>query len=149
MLSSNVVNRVTSNSNKPSLSLEERNRLLGHLQAGRCPTEVAKLSGTSRHTVYSISANYLELSSLKDRHKSGRPRVTNDQSDEQIVATFTAMPMNQVEAFSAEVRVSARTLVRWWNSVGLYYHRPESKSKLTVNQKLNRLGWAKEHKRVE
>ena len=131
----------------PRLCLEERNRLLGHLQAGRSPTEVAKLFGTSRRTVYSISAKYLEHGSLKDRPKSGRPRVTNDQRDEQIVATFTDMPMKQVLSFSAEVEVSARTVVRRLNSVGLYAHRPALKPKLTVNQKLNRLSWAKDHKR--
>ena len=54
----------------PSLNLEERNRLLGHQQAGRSPTEVAKLFGTSRQTVYSISAKYLEHGSVKDKPKS-------------------------------------------------------------------------------
>ena len=39
---------------------------------------------------------YLEHGSLKDRPKFGRPRLTNDQTDEQTVATFTAMPMKQV-----------------------------------------------------
>ena len=55
--------------------------------------------------------------------------------------------MKQVESFSAEVGVSARTVVRRLNSVGLYAHRPALKPKLTENQKVKRLAWAKEHKR--
>ena len=54
------------------LSREERNRLLGHLQAGVSPTEVAKMFGTTRQTVYSISSKYLEEGTLKDRPKFSR-----------------------------------------------------------------------------
>ena len=99
--------------------------------------------------MYNISAKYLENGSLKDRHKSGHPRVTNDQSDEQTVATFTAIQMKQGESLSAEVRVGARTVVRRLNCLDLYAHRPALKLKLTVNQKSKRLAWAKEHKKVE
>ena len=80
----------------PRLCLEEQNRLLEHLQAGRSPTEVAKLFGTLRQIVYSISAKYLEHGSLKGTPESGRARVTNDQSDKHFFATFTAIPMKQV-----------------------------------------------------
>ena len=131
----------------PHLSLEERNRLLGHLQAGVSPTEVAKMFGTTRQTVYSISSKYLEEGTLKDRPKPGRPRVRNDQTDEQIVTTYRAAPMRQVLSYSAEIGVSARTVVRRLNGVGLYAHRPAIKPKLTANQKVKRLAWAKEHKR--
>ena len=68
----------------PHLSLEERNRLLGRLQAGVSPTEVAKMFGTTRQTVYSISSKYLEEGTLKDRPKfsrlkPGRKRVGSPQ----------------------------------------------------------------------
>jgi hypothetical protein len=36
----------------PHLCLEERNRLLGHLQAGGSPTDLANLFGISRNAVY-------------------------------------------------------------------------------------------------
>ena len=131
----------------PRLSVEERNRLLGHLQAGGTPTDLAKMFGTTRKVVYNIKSKYEEHGTLKDRPKSGRPRVTDQQTDEQIVETYTTTPMKQVLSYSSEVGVSARTVVRRLNSVGLHAHRPALKPKLTENQKVNRLSWAKEHSR--
>ena len=111
-------------SNMLRLSLEERNRLLGHLQAGGTPTELAKLFGISRRAVYKIKSKYENHGTLKDRPKSGRPRLTDHQTYEHIVETYTATPMKQVLPFSSEVGVSARTVVRRLNFVGLYAHRP-------------------------
>ena len=79
----------------PHLSLEERNRLLGHLQAGGSPTDVAKLFGISRQSLYKIVSKYEEDGSLKNRPRSGRPRVTNPQTDNHIVATYRATPIKQ------------------------------------------------------
>ena len=84
---------------------------------------------------------------MKDRPKPGRPRVTNDKTNEQIMTTNRAAPMRQVLSYSAEIGVSARTVVRRLNGVGLYAHRPAIKPKLTANQKVKRLAWAKEYKR--
>ena len=54
------------------------------------------------------------------------------------------MPMKQVLSF----------LIRGWceraysgDFLGLYAHRPALKPKLTENQKVNRLAWAKDHRR--
>ena len=113
----------------PRLSLEERNRLLGHLQAGGTPTELAKLFGISRRAVYKIKSKYENHGTLKDRPKSGRPCLTDHQTDEHIVETYTATPMKQVLPFSSAVGVSARTVVRRLNFVGLYAHRPALKPK--------------------
>ena len=65
----------------------------------------------------------------KDRPKSGRPRLTDHQTNEQIVETYITTEMKQVLPFSSEVGVSARTVVRRLNFVGLYAHRPALKPK--------------------
>ena len=60
---------------------------------------------------------------------------------------YTATPMKQVLPFSSEVGASARTVVRRLNFEGPYAHRSALKPKLTENQKVNRLAWAKDHRR--
>ena len=121
--------------NMPHLCLEERNRLLGHLQAGGSPTDLAKLFGISRNAVYKISSKFRETGTLKNRPRSGRPRVTDLQTDDQIVATYRATPMKQVTLFSAEIGVCRRTVVRRLNFEGLYSHRPALKPRLSEDQK--------------
>ena len=135
--------------NMPHLCLEERNRLLGHLQAGGSPTDLVKLFGISGNAVYKISSKFRETGTLKNRprSRSGRPRVTDLQTDDQIVATYRATPMKQVTLFSAEIGVSRRTVVRRLNFEGLYSHRPALKPRLSEDQKRKRLQWAKEHER--
>ena len=95
--------------------------------------------GTTRKVVYNIKSKYEEHGTLKDRPKSGRPRVTDDQTDAQIVETYTTTPMKQVLSFLPEVGVSVRTVVRWLTSEGLYAHRPALKPKRNENKKVNRL----------
>ena len=84
---------------------------------------------------------------MKNRPRSGRPRVTDLQTDDRIVATYRATPMKQVTLFSAEIGVSRRTVVRRLNFEGLYSHRPALKPRLSEDQKRKRLQWAKEHER--
>ena len=70
-------------------------------QAGgsQSQTELAKLFGTSKQAVYNI-ANKLEHGTLKIRPKSVCSLVTNDQPDEQIVATYTVTPMTMKQTES-------------------------------------------------
>ena len=59
----------------PSLSVEERNRLLGQYQAGVSPTKLSKIFKVSTHAVYKILKKSKQENSLKNKHRSGRPKA--------------------------------------------------------------------------
>ena len=76
----------------PHLSVEDRNRLLGQYQAGVSPTKISKIFKVSRVVVYKIIKKSQTEKSLKDRHRTGRPRLTNAQTDANLVEIFRASP---------------------------------------------------------
>ena len=80
----------------PRLSTEERNRLVWHIQAGTSPSNVAIVFGITKQAVYKFLKKYEETDNLKDRPRSGRPRVTDSQTDCDIVVVFRNKPFKTV-----------------------------------------------------
>ena len=86
----------------PHLSVEDRNRLLGQYQAGVSPTKISKIFKVSRVAVYKIIKKSQTEKSLKDRHRTGRPRLTNAQTDANLVEIFRASPFKTVRSATGE-----------------------------------------------
>ena len=97
--------------------------------------------------MYKILKKYEETDSLKDRPRSGRPRVTDNQTDCDIVVAFRNRPFKTAQSAATDLGISRRTVSRRLASAGLKAYRPAIKPKLTEQHKLNRLHWAHEHVR--
>ena len=101
----------------------------------------------SRVTVYKIISKSKQQNSLKDRRRSGRPKITNAQTDADIVAHFRDNPFKTVRSAVGETGLKKDTIRRRLFAAGLRSYRPVIKPKLTDTHKQNRLQWAKHHTR--
>jgi len=108
----------------PCLSVEERNQLLGQIQAGICPTKTAKAFNVSRVTVYKIISKSKKQNSLKDRRRSGRKKITNAQTDVDIVAQFRDNPFKTVRLAVGETGLQKNKIRRRLFATGLRSYRP-------------------------
>ena len=77
----------------PRLSVQDRNRLLGQYQAGVSPTKISKIFKVSRVTIYKIIKKSQTEKSLKDRHRTGRPRLTIAKTDTNLVEILELVPL--------------------------------------------------------
>ena len=103
-------------------TIEERNRLLGNIEAGSKPADVEETFGVSKRTVYRLIKKGKENVTLKDGPRSDRPRVTDVQTDTQIVGKFRDHPFKTVRSAAIECNVSERTVVRRLASAGVKAH---------------------------
>ena len=89
-----------------------------HIEAISKPADVAETFGVTRRTVYRLFKKSKEYVTLKDRARSGRPRVTDVETDTQIVGKFRDHPFKTVRSAAIETNVSERTVVITLASAG-------------------------------
>ena len=70
-----------------SLTLDQRNRVQGMLEAGMSVTAVARQIGVHHSTVSRLLSRWVATGSLRDQRRSGRPRITTAAEDWYIVLT--------------------------------------------------------------
>ena len=68
----------------PRLSVQERERALGQLQAGRSVRDVAATFGCHLATIYHLMTRHDLTSAVNDCLCSGRPRVTSQRQNHHI-----------------------------------------------------------------
>lgn len=133
----------------PRLSLEERARAIGHIEAGVHITTVAQMFNISVSSCYRLKGKYEEEGSVKDRRKTGRPRKTTRFEDEQILNVHLndrfRTPKQTVNEM--ETRLSVWTVRRRLREQGMMARKPARKPKLTQAHKDARLQWANHHQR--
>ena len=62
--------------------------MVGHLEACTSTSNAAILFGVNERTVYEILKKSKDDESLKDRRRSGRPRVTDNKTDDDVVIAY-------------------------------------------------------------
>ena len=65
----------------PGLAINDRNIVLGLLEAGMRAADVAGRFGCNEHTIYRLQAHFRQTGSAKDRPCSGRPGKTTPRED--------------------------------------------------------------------
>ena len=65
----------------PRLSLQDRARAIGQLEAGVPAFRVAASFGVSPGAISKLRAKFRETGEVKDRPRSGRPKKTTPQED--------------------------------------------------------------------
>ena len=67
--------------NMPRLSLQDKARAIGQLEAGIPVRRVAALCGVSPGNFFKLRTKFRETGEVKDRPRSGRPRKTTPPED--------------------------------------------------------------------
>lgn len=136
-----------------SLTLEQRNRVQGMLEAGMSVTAAARRIGVHHSTVSRLKSRLVATGSLRDRQRSGRPRVTTAADDRYILLTsrrnrfMTAKKIaNQLQA-ATRTRVSDQTIRRRLHARMLRARKPYVGVPLTQRHRQARLNWATIHRR--
>ena len=129
----------------PRLSNVQRERAIGMLNAGTSVTTVARTMGFNRRAVYDLQTRLQQTGTTADRPLSGRPRVTTQAENRQIVLR---QPRNRfVTAIAARDelirgRTSAQTIRNRLRAAHLHARRPYRGRILTQFHRPQRLLWA-------
>jgi transposase len=70
------------------LTVMQRAIAIGELQAGRRDKDVAQTFGVDVRTIRGLLLRYQQTNDVKDRHRSGRPRITSSYSGNSITQSF-------------------------------------------------------------
>ena len=101
------------------LSSVDQARAIGHLEHGLKQWDVAVLFGVSQSTISKLRLRYRDTHDMKDRPRSGRPRITTDRVDRSIrLATLrncriTARSLHMRYLRRHGRRVSSQTTRNW------------------------------------
>ncbi|KAK3108567.1 hypothetical protein FSP39_010793 [Pinctada imbricata] len=133
----------------PRLGFEQRNIIIGRLQAGESQNFLANLYNVSQSTISRLWNSFLQSGSTSDRQRQGRPRVTSAAQDHFIqlchlrnrfsTATSTA------SAVPGNLRISDQTVRNRLREAGIRARRPVRAVVLTQRHRQNRLQWCQAH----
>ena len=126
----------------PVLTLEQRARAIGHIEAGTHVKLLHKLFNISPKACYNLVKKYQEDGSVKNRKRTGRPRKTTKDEDENIFTVHLEDRFrNPKETVNdMETDVSVWTVKR--RERGMRARKPAIKPKLKESHKDARLKWA-------
>ena len=88
----------------PRLSLKDRNRALGQLEAGRHANDVAADFAYHVFTIYRLLERHRVTGDVSDGRRSGRPRVTSVRQDRFIRVTHPRTRFQSAVATSRQPR---------------------------------------------
>jgi transposase len=127
------------------LNLIQRSSILALHYEGLGDNLVAQLTGCDRSTIRRWVTHYQQHHSVGDEPRSGRPRVTSEDTDTSIVNSATETPISTPRVILSEhdTDISARTMSRRLDAVGLFVESLE----LTDQHTTRRLLFAQEHER--
>ena len=102
-------------------------------------------------TISKLWTKYTETNDVKDRPRSGRPRVTTRETDHRIETLVTMTRFVDAREIQGEVhapgrqRISYQTVRNRLHSVGLRFRMPAIVPAMTDDHKRLRLGWSQQH----
>ena len=72
----------------PRLSKHEKSGTIGMLQVGLRVTDIAQYYNCHPSTIHVLRDRYQATGTVKDRHRSGQPRITTHRPDATLTAFF-------------------------------------------------------------
>ena len=133
----------------PVLTLEERARAIGHLEAGTEVKDVCEMFSITRKACYNLMKKFRENGTVSNKKRSGRPRKTTMVEDEEIVNFHLTdrfrSPQETLDTLNQNI--STRTVRRRLKERGIHPRRPAFKPKLSDHHKDSRIKWANTHLR--
>ena len=137
----------------PRLSQVEREQAIGMLEAGKAVRLVARRFHCTLRTINRLRDRYAETGTTNDRPRSGRPRVTSQRQDRQIVRQHVVDPFRPATRTAARTpgivnpRISYRTVLRRLSDRGIKPNRAYVGMVLNEQRRRNRRAWVRYHSR--
>ena len=137
----------------PRLSNVDRARVIGQLEAGVRQSLVAARFGVSRKTIGKLKQRYRDTNEVKDRPRSGRPRITTAATDHRIEALaarrrhVTATEIQVEVQQPGQQRISRQTVRRRLHASGLRSRCPAIVPAMTAQHERIRLAWCRHRHR--
>ena len=135
----------------PRLNEAERLRAVGILEAGMTQVDVAMRLGVHFNTVYRLWRRYQQSNSVRDRPRSGRPRVTSRRQDNFIRTTHVRNRFQPASVTSRSIprlrRISPRTVRNRLREARIRPRRPAIRPVSLRRHRVARLAWCRRHLR--
>ena len=134
----------------PRLSLQDRARAIGQLEAGVPAFRVAASFGVSPGTISKLGTKFRETGEVKDRPKSGCPKKTTPQEDRFL--TLAAMRNRRLTARDLQGRftqryqrwLSLQTVRNRLHKASLHAHKAARRPAMTARHHQARLNWCRQ-----
>lgn len=136
----------------PRLSLMDKARAIGQIQAGVPQKDVALLFGVSPSCISKLKYKYRATGDVKDRPRSGRPKVTTPQQDRYI--SMSALRNRRLSSRNLQARfagrygrrISDQTVRKRLHAANLRARKPAKKPAMTALHRQNRMRWCRQHR---
>ena len=136
----------------PRLSLQDRARAIGQLEAGVPAFRVAALFGVCPGTISKLRTKFRATGEVKDRPKSGRPKKTTPQEDR--LFTLAALRNRRLTATDLQGRftqqyqrrLSLQTVRNRLHKASLHARKAARSPAMTARHHQARLHWCREHR---
>lgn len=137
----------------PRLSEADRNFCLGLIQAGVGIRDAARRLNCCPSTITRLLQRFQNTGSVRDRPRTGQPRVTTPAQDRHIVLSHLRnrfLPAAETARATMGTRgnVAPVTVRRRLRTAGLMARRPHVGLMLTRVRRQRRLQWARNHQRI-
>lgn len=133
----------------PRLRENERIQALMQLTAGVSVADVARQFNCHRHTITNLIQRFNQNGNVRDRPRSGRPKVTTARQDRYLTLTHLRHRFKTATSTAGELGVSRDTVVRRLraNAYPIKARRPYVGQVLSNRNRALRLVWARRHLR--
>ena len=137
----------------PHLSSLERGMAIGQLQAGVQQNVVAATFGVSQATISKQQRRYQDTDDVRDRPRSGRPRVTTAATDRRIETIaarrryVTATAIRDEDRQPGRQCISAQTVRRRLHRAGFRARLPAIVPDMNAEHERQRLAWRRHRRR--
>ena len=133
------------------LSEQERGIAIGLIRQGLSLRNVGRQLVVSQSVIWRLSNRYQQTGNVRERARSGRPRILTPQQDRFVVLaarrerTATANNIRAQLRTAANVNVSEQTIRNRLRAANLQSRRAAVRIPLTRAHRTNRLAWARIH----
>ena len=134
--------------NMPRLTEQQRHNAIGRLQGGQTQLQVANALRVSRQTISNLWRRYNGTGTVRDRPRSGRPRVTTHAQDRFIRLRHLRDRFTTATSTSTQIpglrRISGQTVRNRLRAAGIFARRPVRRNVLTPRHVQERLQWCRQ-----
>lgn len=134
------------------LTMVERERAVGMLQAGMNCATIARQMAVSKSTLTRLAQRLQTTGHIRDRPRSGRPRETTPAQDRhmRVLHLRNRFQLCRETAVTVQglhnISVSRETVRRRLKDAGIRARRPVIGLPLTLPRRAVRLQWARQHR---
>ena len=131
----------------PRLNQNQRIQALQMLTRGDNVSNVCRAFGCHRNTIIQLRQRFQQTGGVADRHRPGRPRVTNPRTDRFITLTHLRRRFQTATSSARHYGISKHTVLRRLRQARqpIRPRRPYVGQVLTASHRAARLQWAQRH----